>query len=100
MTTIVLDGVKTKLVPADLDGDGVTGGIEQIKQKFSDSVTNITQSTELEGSLKELNADLINPDTRMSQIDMRTRLASFEISAVLAVDSLVALRVLPQKCLP
>ena len=100
MTTIVLDGVKTKLVPADLDGDGVTGGIEQIKQKFSDSVTNITQSTELEGSLKELNADLINPDTRMSQIDMRTRLASFEISAVLAVDSLVALGVLPQKCLP
>ena len=36
----------------------------------------------------------------MSQIDMRTRLASFEISAVLAVDSLVALGVLPQRCLP
>lgn len=100
MVTITLDGVKTKLVPTDLDGDGVTGGIEQIDQKFSDSVTNITQGTELEGSLKELNADMINPETRMSQIDMRTRLASFEISAVLAVDSLVALGVLPQRCLP
>lgn len=100
MTTITLDGIKTKLVPTDLDGDGITGGIEKIDQKFSDSVTNITQGTELEGSLKELNADQINIDTRMSAIDMRTRLASFEISAVLAVDSLVALGVLPQKCLP
>ena len=100
MTTITLDGVKTKLIPTDLDGDGITGGVEQIEQKFSDSVTNITQGTELEGSLKELNADSINPETRMSQIDMRTRLASFEISAVLAVDSLVAFGVLPQKCLP
>lgn len=100
MTTITLDGVKTRLIPTDLDGDGETGGIEKIPQKFSDSVTNITQGTELEGSLKELNADLINPETRMSQIDMRTRLASFEISAVLAVDSLVALGVLPQRCLP
>ena len=100
MTTIVLDGVKIKVVPTDLDKDGVTGGIEKVEQKFSDSVTNITQGTELEGSLKELNLDSINPETRMSQIDMRTRLASFEISAVLAVDSLVALGVLPQKCLP
>ena len=100
MKIIVIDGVKTKLIPADLDGDGVTGGIEKIPQKFADSVTNITQGTELEGSLKELNLDDINADTRMSAIDMRTRLASFEISAVLAVDSLVALGVLPQKCLP
>ncbi len=100
MVIITLDGVKTKLVPTDLDGDGVTGGIEEVQQKFSDSVTNITQGTELEGSLKELNADSINPETRMSAIDMRTRLVSFEISAVLAVDSLVALGVLPQKCLP
>ncbi|MAH51517.1 hypothetical protein CMI37_37220 [Candidatus Pacearchaeota archaeon] len=100
MTTITLDGIKTRLVATDLDGDGITGGVEKITQKFSDSVTNITQGTELEGSLKELNADAINAETRMSQIDMRTRLASFEISAVLAVDSLVALGVLPQKCLP
>jgi len=100
MTVITLDGVKTKLIPTDLDGDGISGGVENIPQKFSDSVTNITQGTELEGSLKELNADEVNQETRMSQIDMRTRLASFEISAVLAVDSLVALGVLPQKCLP
>ena len=100
MIIIVLDGIKSKAVPTDLDKGGVTGGIEKVEQKVFDSVTNITQGTELEGSLKELNLDSINPDTRMSQIDMRTRLASFEISAVLAVDSLVAIGVLPQRCLP
>ena len=100
MTIISLDGIKTVLVNPDLDKDGITGGIEKITKKFSDdSVTNIQQNSELEGSLKELNADAINPDTRMSQIDMRSRLHSIEISAVLAVDTLVAFGVLPQKCL-
>lgn len=100
MTIISLDGIPTKLVNPDLDGDGITGGVERITKKFSnDGVTNIQQNTELEGSLKELNADSINPETRMSQIDMRSRLHAIEISAVLAVDALVAFGVLPQKCL-
>ncbi len=100
MTIIVMDGIKTEVIPADLDKDGITGGVEKIQQKLNEGVTNITQSTELEGSLKELNADLINPETRMSAIDMRTRLHPIEISSVLAVDALVALGVLPQRCLP
>ena len=100
MTIISLDGIPTKLINPDLDGDGITGGIERVVKKFSnDGVTNIQQNTELEGSLKELNADSINPETRMSQIDMRSRLHAIEISAVLAVDALVAFGVLPQKCL-
>ncbi len=101
MATIInVDGIKTVLVNPDLDGDGVTGGIERITKRLSDDgVTNINQNSELEGSLKELNADAINPDTRMSQIDMRSRLHAIEISSVLAVDSLVAFGVLPQKCL-
>lgn len=97
---ISIDGIKVKLEAADLDGDGITGGIETVKQKLSENITNITQSTELEGSLKELNADSINAETRMSAIDMRTRLHPTEISSVLAIDSLVALGVLPQRCLP
>ena len=99
MGIISLDGVKIKLEAPDLDGDGVTGGAEVLTQKMGEGVTNITQSTELEGSLKELNADAVNPETRMSAIDMRSRLHNIEISAVLAVDTLVAFGVLPQKCL-
>lgn len=100
MTIINMDGIPTRLENPDLDGDGVTRGVERITKQLNDGVTNINQNTELEGSLKELNADQINPDTRMSQIDMRTRLHPTEVSAVLALDSLVALGVVPQKCLP
>lgn len=97
---ISLDGIPTKLINPDLDGDGITGGVERIVKKLGDDgVTNITQNSELEGSLKELNADSIDPQTRMSQIDMRSRLHAIEISSVLAIDSLVAFGVLPQKCL-
>ncbi len=100
MTTITIDGIRTKLVNPDLDNDGITGGIEKITKKFSDDgVISVNQNSELEGSLKELNADSINPDTRMSQIDMRSRLHAIEISSVLAVDVLVGFSVLPQKCL-
>ena len=101
MTIIVLDGVPIQLENHDLDKDGVTGGIEKVTKQFSEgNITNITQATELEGSLKELNADAVNPETRMSAIDMRTRLHPTEISSVLAIDSLVALGVLPQRVLP
>lgn len=100
MIIISLDGIPTKLVNPDLDGDGITGGIERITKTFTDDgVTNISQPTELGESLKELNADSINAITRMSAIDMRSRLHPIEISSVLAVDALVGFGVLPQKCL-
>ncbi len=99
-TIISLDGIPTILVNPDLDKDGITGGVERITKTFGDEgVTNITQGTELGESLKELNADSINADTRMSAIDMRSRLHAIEISSVLAVDALVGFGVLPQKCL-
>lgn len=100
MAIINLDGIRIQLEAPDLDKDGVVGGVETVTQKLNEGVTNITQSTELEGSLKELNSDDINPETRMSQIDMRTRLHPIEISSVLAIDTLVAFGVLPQRCLP
>lgn len=99
-TIISIDGIPTQLVNPDLDRDGKVGGIEKITKKFTDDgVTNISQNTELEGSLKELNKDLIDPETRMSQIDMRSRLHEIEVCGVLAVDTLVGFGVLPQKCL-
>ncbi len=99
--TLVLDGIKLELTPADLDEDGVTGGIEKIEQKFNSDagITPITQPTELGDTLKELNLDSIEPVSRMSGIDMRSRLHKSEVSSVLALDALVSLGVLPTKCL-
>lgn len=95
-TIITLDGVSSEVIEKTKQEPKV----DNLQQNFNQGITSINQQTELEGSLKELNADGIDADTRMSQIDTRTRLRSFEITSVLAVDSLVALGVLPQKCLP
>ena len=96
---IILDGVKMQVEAADLDMDGVTGGIENIQQKFDPGITTIQQPTELGDTLKELNKDDIEATSRMSGIDMRARLAPFEVQSVLALDALVSLGILPTKCL-
>lgn len=59
----------------------------------------ITQTTELGDSLKELNKDFIDTQTRTSDIDLRARLHPIEISSILALDALVAFGVCPTKCL-
>ena len=59
----------------------------------------IIQPTEIGDALRNLNNDDIDPDTRMSGIDMRSRIGSAEISPILAIDACVCLGVLPRKCL-
>ena len=96
---ITLDGIKTEIVAADLDGDGVRGGIETINQRIEPGVQNIVTPTEIGESLKELHNDILDTRTRMSGIDMRAYLHYAEVASVLALDSLVALGVLPTKTL-
>lgn len=91
---INLDGIKIRLKAPDLDNDGITGEVETITRQFDPGITSVQQNTELEGALKELNEDEINIGARNSGIDMRARLHPMEISSVLALDALVALRVL------
>ena len=99
--TFNFDGIVLRIRPPDLDGDGVTGGVEHVTQRYSggQGVSHIVQPTELGESLKQLNEDTIEADTRMSGIDMKARLHPVEVSSVLALDSLVALGLLPKACL-
>lgn len=96
---INLDGIKMQVEAADLDKDGVTGGVEKIQQTYDEGIQPVIQPTELGDTLKELNQDNLEPNTRMSGIDLRTRLHHAEIASVLALDALVSLGVLPTKCL-
>jgi len=96
---VKLDGVKLEVNPPDLDGDGQTGGVEHVAQRMPGNTQNIVQPTELGDSLKHLNDDSLDNATRMSGIDMRARLHHMEVSSVLALDALVAMRVLPSRCL-
>lgn len=98
--TISLDGVPTQLINPDLDNDGVVGGVESITKKFGENVTNITQSTEVESGLKELNKDDIENSSKQSALDLRTRLTDFQIVTFSGYEFLVELGVMPRIVLP
>ena len=59
----------------------------------------IKEASDLAESLQELNNDFQEPNSRMSGIDLRTRLHFTEIPSILACDTLVAFNMLPQECL-
>jgi len=56
--------------------------------------------SELQGSLQELNNDKVNPITRNSGIDLRTRLFNTEIASITVLDTLVAFNFLPMSIVP
>lgn len=59
----------------------------------------INEKTDLAETLKQLNDDTIDKDTGMSGIDMRARLSTMEIPAIVQIDNLVGFGVLPDICL-
>jgi len=66
----------------------------------SDSGTiNVQEASEIAETLKELNNDNKDIDSKMSNIDMRTRLHYMEISGLLAIDTLVSFNFIPERCL-
>ncbi|MGM0495440.1 MAG: hypothetical protein ACQERX_02135 [Bacillota bacterium] len=60
----------------------------------------IKEPTELGEVIRDLNNDTIERETKMSGIDMRSRLHEIEVSSILAVDTLVSFNFLPLSCLP
>jgi len=96
---IILDGVSTKLKAPDLDGDGITGGVEDITQAVGPQIISQTNPSELGDTLKELNRDDLDPTTKMSGIDMRSIIHPLDISNIASFDSLIWLDFLPVKCL-
>jgi len=94
---MILDGIRCELAQPDLDGDGKTGGTEKVRRDTG--ITHITQPTELGETIQSLNDDSTDYETRMSKIDMNTRLGWSEIPSCLAIDSLVAFKLLPTSSL-
>jgi len=69
-----------------------------INPNYDTGIQNVTENTELGEALRELNLDKVE-NNRMSGIDMRARLHYLEVSNILALDTLVAFKLLPQDVL-
>lgn len=98
-----IDGQLFKKQYNDYDGDGISGeNVPEtyIDNNFNQGTQNITEPTELGEAIRELNRDDINKDTRMSSIDMKSRLHHLEISSILAYDTLVSMKFLPIESAP
>lgn len=58
------------------------------------SVERVSEPSDVAETIKELNVDTLDSN-KFSSIDLKTRLHPIEISSIIAVDSLIALRFLP-----
>src|SRR4030067_1827447 len=97
VSIINLDGSRVRVQPIDIDHDGDTKDVADVTVSRDSGLQNIVQPTELGETLKELNRDEIEAHTGMSGIDMKSRLHYIEVENILAMDTLVALRVLPSR---
>jgi hypothetical protein len=60
-----------------------------------DGITHISEGNRQAELLQEINKDELDKDSKMSTIDLMSRLDSVEISNILAIDSLVSMNFLP-----
>ena len=88
MTIINLDGVKLKIIPPDLDGDGKRGGVENIQQRSASDIIPIKQSSELGDSLEIAFSDKYDYISKVSDIDMKANLDPAQIPYIVIFDSL------------
>ena len=97
---MIINGLKINTTPPDIDKDGEVGDFENVERQFNDNgVSDIMQPSEISESMKEINSDLVDEETKMSSIDMKSRLSKFELPSIIAIDSMVALNVFPLSAL-
>lgn len=91
---IVVNGIKTELVAADLDKNGITGGTEQVHQSFDKGVTPIKETSELGDALNKFSEDKVDAE-RFSSIDFMSRIDPFTMPSLVGFSSLIGLKVVP-----
>lgn len=94
--SIVLNGVKIKMINPDIDGDGIRGGEEKVEKNFNKNVVPIKEGSELGDAIKEQNKDIVAD--RLSSMDFGSRIDKLEMSPMVALDSLIGLGVIPVDC--
>lgn len=91
-----IDGVKFEIQPPDYDGDGVTGGIEQVQQQLNnEEIFAPSQPTELGEITREMNLSTVDKETGFNNIDLRSNLHPAQISAISRWETLKFFKAIP-----
>lgn len=101
MAIIIMDGTRTELqTQIDLNRDGKIDETETLMRQPNahQNTTHITEPSELNEVIKELNADVLD-DNNMSSIDLKSNLHPIEVPFILAFDALVSFKVFPKRSL-
>jgi len=88
-----MDGVRVKLIPFDIDGDGVAGEVESISTHKEQGVIDIRERSELGEALEYQNKD-ITDSSKLSSVDFVSRISPFQLSALVAVDTIASMGVI------
>lgn len=87
--------VRIQLTNPDLDGDGVTGGVEQVSRSGWDEIIPAQQKSETAEATENLNKDVLD-NSRLSTMDFLSRINPAEYDPMTKIDVLIALRFLPK----
>ena len=88
-----IDGIRMKLQNVDIDGDGITDEVESVKSHRDSGVISIKDTTELGEALEHQNKDVEN-ENRLSSVDFISRINSFQLGALVAVDTIASMHVI------
>lgn len=92
---VYIDDVPIQIIPPDYDKDGKIGGIERLQAYNTSGITNLAQKSELAESLENLDSDKVDPQSKMTDIDLNSNLVQGEKTGYGVIDFLVSAEALP-----
>lgn len=95
MVIFKIDNMRMRIQNVDLDGDGVTGGVENVPS-VSSNVHYMKDTTELGEALEHQNKDTAD-ERGFNSVDFSARINNFQYAPLVAVDMVATMKVISSK---
>ena len=94
--SIKVDGIRIRLENADINKDGISGGVETVKSHQDQGVMHLKESTELGEVLEHQTRDIEN-DQRLSSVDFISNITNFQHAPISAVEFIASAGVISRR---
>ena len=93
MSMFKIDGIRMRLANADVDNDGATNEVEDVRSHKDFRQIDIKDTTELGEALDHQNRD-IEDENKLSSVDFISRINEYQHAPLVAVDTIAAMGVI------